>query len=154
MERKETKDELVVESLATLFQLYRESELNKPNRYRALHVSLHALSEVENQDWEQRLKRLYYACGCSEGTAVALLATGAYLVWFSVESALTLTSGIAALLIFLFGGTIGRNFGLMQAKRRLRKSTLQLRDLLLEKEPDASQEWPALESDSIKCGNP
>ena len=89
-------------------------------------------SEVDDatrRQWEQRLNRLYFACGCPEGAVGVMIALAAYVVVMgavrpdlgSFWSFLAL--GAAATIA---GGLVGKLVGLRAADRKLQ---LELRDI-------------------------
>jgi len=104
----------------------------KPGQRR---VMLSALLAGEGRDdYESKLNRRLFACGCTESALGIILALSAYLIWvvvWSGESSLLghIGSGLAA---FLAVAVLGKIIGLIRAEKHL-KETIQMILLALPK---------------------
>jgi hypothetical protein len=97
-----------------------------PPRFEVVGALLPAGSASERQT---RLDKLTDACGCGEGSAVALLALGAYLIY-----ALTLGPSVGlwgqtwrSLVAMFVGATLGKAIGLARARLLLYRELMSLR---------------------------
>lgn len=62
-------------------------------------------------------------CGCQEGAATALIATGVYALWASVASPLsTVQTVLVGIAVFLAAAGAGKIAGRRAARRRLRRA--------------------------------
>lgn len=81
-------------------------------------------------DWQNRLNRLYFACGCPEGATGTLIALAAYVVgWLALRPDLgvggTIAAGFAAAVV---GGIAGKVVGLRAADRALQVEIRRISD--------------------------
>lgn len=80
-------------------------------------------SEAELEDWQERLDREVYACGCTSG-AVALLASLAVLAVAQFGAGIDLGGGLRAVVVWVVAGfaaaVLGKAAGLFRARVRRR----------------------------------
>jgi hypothetical protein len=86
-----------------------------------------SVPEDVRHGWEQRLNRLYFACGCDRAAAGLAVGVVAFAAWtllkpgsWSALDARDVLTGIG--MVVLFAG-IGKLLGLMRADRRLKQTT-------------------------------
>lgn len=98
-----------------------------PNRGQ-ISIEDQSVGEETRKQWEARLNRLYFACGCPQGATGTLIALGMF-----VAVMLTIRPDIGAIGILatggattIVGGSLGKIVGLRSAERRLQ---VEIRDI-------------------------
>lgn len=123
-----------VSYLAELDALEVLGSLVKPVRGKLV-LSLAGLDPQEQRDWQRRLHRKVFACGCGMGAGFGLGGIIAFIAW-----RLAVSSGVAsltwgeipiALLVFVASVGIGKLLGLATARITLHRSKLYLREIVL-----------------------
>lgn len=103
-------------------------------RFRSLKVRITHFSEQENNYWEQRVRKVYFACGCETGAFfvfVAILVVFSYLLLFYAEVASAPLWYLGRIGMLLFAsGAVGKVVGIANAKYKLHEAVDALRKRL------------------------
>lgn len=88
------------------------------------------LDDGEQRELQSRLDRLGDACGCDSGTAMALLALGAYIVYLVAREAPITLGGtiLGSVLVMFLGATAGKLAGIGRARIEMRRVLIGLRE--------------------------
>ena len=84
-------------------------------------------SEQENKDWELKLTKDYYACGCETGSAFLIVSMIISIV-YSIYSFKTDTMNIdlnfifTQLIVFILAAVLGKTIGLVRSKIRMKSN--------------------------------
>jgi hypothetical protein len=131
---KSTVQTIQVPDLAALDALEVLGSLAKPVRGKLV-LRLAGLDPQEQRDWQRRLHRKVFACGCGMGAGFGLGGIITFIAWrLAVSSGLSsLTWGDIplALLVLVAGVGIGKLIGLATARITLHRSKLYLREIVL-----------------------
>jgi hypothetical protein len=121
-----------INSIETLNQL-----LQKKKR-KDIVFSFPGLSDSENERWQKKISKDYYACGCETGTVfllVAVTCTVSYLALHRMaDPAFSITFKkiiYSMLIVFIVSGT-GKAVGLLIAKNRLKQNIHLLKTIVSE----------------------
>lgn len=94
-------------------------------------LDIHWLNEEENIRYSGQVNKHYKACGCSEGTVAGLIGvvvgTAFFFFgrWYWSSLSTTMSVMIATGVVFGFM-TVGKIYGLLQAKRKLYQTILEI----------------------------
>lgn len=116
-----------INTIETLNQLFQK------RKRKDIAFSFSELSDSENEKWEKKILKEYYACGCKTGSLflmVSLITTIAYLVLHKImDPAFFITPKIIlyALLIVFIASGMGKAIGLFIAKLRLTQNIRRLK---------------------------
>lgn len=127
-------ESLTIDSVESLYPLTQEVRRGGRRRFRALEVAVPQLSPDENETWQKQLDRAYFACGCGEGAAFAVLGVVGYAAW-----AVARPEPLAWLDLLWLVGTffvaagLGKAIGLARARRRLARTVDRLGQALHER---------------------
>lgn len=115
---------LTIDSAAAVDDLRTDLRRPGPRRFAGIVVKIPGASEADNAQWQQRIQREYFACGCDLGTAASLLAVSVLIVNFITRdgglSALRWTDGLLLLGAFVIATGVGKLIGIRLARARLR----------------------------------
>lgn len=91
-----------------------------------------ALDADATREMQSRVERLVDACGCGEGSAVALLSLASFLTYALVLGPSVGVWGLIwrSLLVMFIGATVGKVFGVGRARVALYHTLVTLRDSL------------------------
>lgn len=97
-----------------------------------IELSIDHLPSEENSQWEYKLNKHYFDCGCNKGAIGVIVAIVIYLIYLFFSSDLEYlfqwSTLIYLLLAGIIGGSIGKIFGLLNARLQFRKT---IRSLLI-----------------------
>lgn len=94
------------------------------------------LSAKENETWQNKIIKTYYACGCKSGMFFLITTTSIVLAYFIRQAVLshsikiTYFSVYTALIIILAAALIGKMIGVKIAKYKLNRNIKQLLNAL------------------------
>jgi|GEM_PF-1062645 len=94
------------------------------------------LSDDENERWQKKISKSYYACGCETGSIFLLLSIVGVGIYFAVNQftdvafRITLGKVLWSLLLIFVASGIGKAMGLAMAKRKFRITFIALKGSL------------------------
>ena len=90
------------------------------HRIDRIELALPGIADAEQRSHEDRLNRHFFACGCAEGTALALIALVGTAAWLGLRDAPLGWGAIGVVLAAFVGGMgLGKWIGLKRAESRL-----------------------------------
>ena len=113
-------------------------------RLREIKLEVPDLSDAERAAEEERLNRLYFACGCGEATIVGLAGLAAAVIWMAARPGgwadLSWWDLAYAVGAFFVGTGVGKWIGLQRARFALARELQGLRSHFKEKRPPPAKE--------------
>jgi hypothetical protein len=121
---------LILNGTGAIDDLLRALPLVLPGPPGPIAVEAAHLSDADSRAAQERINRLYDACGCDVGAAGAIASVAAYVVYCATAGAAVgfglLGTTVLGVVVFLVGGALGKTIGILSARRRLVR---ELRDL-------------------------
>ena len=122
-----------ISDVAALDSLEVQGSLTRPARGEII-LRLTGLDAQEQGDWQRRLTRKVFSCGCGMSAGLAMGGLISFAAWRLAGpaglSGLTWVDILLALLTFVVGTGVGKALGLAAARVTLRRSTIRLHALV------------------------
>lgn len=145
MSQKMPENVLRIDSAADLQPLHDHVRRAGLRRYRRLVVDVPQLSSEENEAWQERLDKYYFACGCGEGAAGGLLGAAVAGGRSLLQAETPWWRHLAAVgLGFALGSGAGKAAGLLRARVELGSAVTRLEAVIRSRqdEPEVIRKEP------------